>query len=71
MRIKLLLNNNKNPYGTKKTVMYKKEKTKKFEIDVKNMGVDIDKNEYREIVLSETNRPDAVFNVKKYKNSTK
>ncbi len=51
--------------------MYKKKKNKKFEIDIKNMGVDIDKNEYREIVLSNTNRPDAIFNVKKYKNNTK
>ncbi|MCX4275303.1 MAG: hypothetical protein OSJ27_05935 [Candidatus Gastranaerophilales bacterium] len=51
--------------------MYKKKKNKKFEIDIKNMGVDIDKNEYREIVLSNTNRPDVIFNVKKYKNNTK
>lgn len=54
--------------------MYKKEKNKKFEINIKNMGVDIDKNEYREIVLSNTNRPDAIFNVKnvakKYKNNS-
>lgn len=51
--------------------MYKKEKIKKIKIDVKNMGVDIDKNEYCEIVLSNTNRPDMLFDVKKYKNSTK
>ncbi len=51
--------------------MYKKEKTKKVEINIKNMGVDIDKNEYREIVLSNTNRPEDIFNkkfdIKKYK----
>lgn len=39
--------------------MYKKEKSKKIEINIKNMGVDIDKNEYREIVLSNSNRPEA------------
>ena len=38
----------------------KKEKTKK-EIDIKNMGVDIDKNEYKEIVLSQSNNPDKSF----------
>ncbi len=55
--------------------MYKKEKNKKAEINIKNMGVDIDKNEFREIVLSNTNRPDAIFgakfDVKKYKNNSK
>lgn len=55
--------------------MYKKEKNKKFEINIENMGVDIDKNEYREIVLSNTNRPEAAFCVnklvKKYKNNSK
>lgn len=34
------------------------KKSKKFKISIKNMGVDIDKNEYREIVLSDSNRPD-------------
>lgn len=47
--------------------MYKKEKPKKFKIDVKNMGVDIDKNEYRQIVLSSENVPDKAF-LKQYKN---
>lgn len=36
----------------------KKTKKKKFTIDIKNMGVDIDKNEYREIVLSNSNHPE-------------
>lgn len=39
----------------------KKKPTKKrpkFKIDIKNMGVDIDKNEYREIVLSNSNHPE-------------
>ena len=38
----------------------KKKKTKKtkFKINIKNMGVNIDKNEYREIVLSNSNHPD-------------
>ncbi len=47
--------------------MYKKEKPKKIKIDIKTMGVDIDKNEYRQIVLSSENRPDAAF-LKQYKN---
>ena len=36
----------------------KKPKKKKFTIDIKNMGVNIDKNEYREIVLSNSNHPE-------------
>ena len=35
-----------------------KKKKSKFKIDIKNMGVDIDKNEYREIVLSNSNHPE-------------
>ncbi len=35
-------------------------KKKKFKIDIKNMGVDIDKNEYREIVLSNSNHPEKI-----------
>ncbi len=34
------------------------KKRKKFQINIKNMGVDIDKNEYREIVLSNSNHPE-------------
>jgi hypothetical protein len=36
----------------------KSKKKKKFKIDIKNMGVDIDKNEYREIILSNSNHPE-------------
>jgi len=36
-------------------------KKKAPEIKIKNMGVDIDKNEYREIVLSNSARPEASF----------
>ena len=36
----------------------KKQKKKKFTIDIKNMGVNIDKNEYNEIVLSNSNHPE-------------
>lgn len=36
----------------------KKKPKKKKKINIKNMGVDIDKNEYREIVLSQSNQPD-------------
>lgn len=38
-----------------------KKKTKIPEINIKNMGVDIDKNEYREIVLSNSARPEQTF----------
>ncbi len=34
------------------------KKKAKFKIDIKNMGVNIDKNEYREIVLSNSNHPE-------------
>ncbi len=50
--------------------MKKQNKTKKFTIDIKNMGVDIDKNEYRQIVLSAENRPETAF-LKQYKNNKK
>lgn len=41
---------------------FKKPKNKKIKpIDVKTMGVDIDKNEYKEIVLSQSNNPDKSF----------
>ena len=36
----------------------KKKVKKKFKIDVKNMGVNIDKNEYYEIVLSNSSHPE-------------
>lgn len=37
----------------------KTKKTKK--LDIKNIGVDIDKNEYKEIVLSQSNQPEKNF----------
>ena len=37
---------------------YKPKKKKKFKIDTKNMGVNIDKNEYYEIILSNSARPE-------------
>lgn len=40
----------------------KKQKKKKFTVNIKNMGVDIDKNEYREIVLSNSNHPEIFKN---------
>lgn len=40
----------------------KKLKKKKFTVDIKNMGVNIDKNEYMEIVLSNTNHPENFSN---------
>lgn len=46
-----------NPYKPSK-------KKKKFEISTKNMGVNIDKNEYYEIILSNSAHPED-FNKKK------
>lgn len=37
------------------------QKKKAPEIKIKNMGVDIDKNEYKEIVLSNSAHPEASF----------
>lgn len=34
------------------------KKKKKFVIDTKNMGINIDKNEYYEIILSNSNHPE-------------
>lgn len=34
------------------------KKKAKFKINIKDMGVNIDKNEYREIVLSNSNHPE-------------
>lgn len=34
---------------------------KKPKIDITKMGVDIDKNEYKEIILSQSNHPDKSF----------
>ena len=36
------------------------KKKKKFTIDTKNMGVNIDKNEFREIILSNSNHPEII-----------
>ena len=35
-------------------------KKKKFKINTKNMGVNIDKNEYYEIILSNSNHPERI-----------
>lgn len=45
----------------KKENFVKLNKKKPPEIKIKNMGVDIDKNEYREIVLSNSARPEASY----------
>lgn len=39
----------------------KKRNKKIKKINIKNMGVDIDKNEYKEIVLSQSNNPNKNF----------
>ena len=47
--------------------MEKKPKKKnKLKINIKNMGVNIDKNEYYEIICSNSARPEDTY--KKYKN---
>ena len=40
--------------------MEKKKKKKKVTINIKNMGVNIDKNEYYEIILSNSARPEKI-----------
>jgi len=42
----------------KKAAAPNKKKKKKFKIDINKMGVNIDKNEYYEIVLSNAGRPE-------------
>ena len=46
------------------------KKKKKFVIDIKNMGINIDKNEYREIVLSNSSHPEIIQNFKKVLNNS-
>ena len=43
---------------------YKPKKNKKFKLDTKNMGVNIDKNEYYEIILSNSAFPEKTFKPK-------
>lgn len=50
--------------------MYKKKKTAKININTQNMGIDIDKNEFREIVLSNTNRPETLYSKKNLKSGS-
>ncbi len=38
--------------------MTEKKKKKKFKLDIKNWGINFDKNEYKEIVLSNSSRPE-------------
>lgn len=37
------------------------KKKKKFTVNTKNMGVNIDKNEYYEIILSNSNHPENTY----------
>ena len=39
----------------------KKKKTNKKKFNIKDMGINFDKNEYQEIVLSNSNRPHESF----------
>ena len=41
-----------------KSLKPKQNKKKKFTINTKNMGVNIDKNEYYEIIMSNSNHPE-------------
>jgi len=36
------------------------KKKKKFTVSTKNMGINIDKNEYYEILMSNSNRPETL-----------
>lgn len=49
--------------STKKTNKTPKPKKK---YTIKNMGINIDKNEYYEIILSNTNHPENLYTSKKY-----
>ena len=40
----------------------KKKKKKMSNLGIKNMGINIDKNEYYEIILSNSNHPDRYLN---------
>ena len=44
--------------------MDKKKKKKKFTVNIKNMGVNIDKNEFYEIILSNSAHPENINNNK-------
>ena len=48
-------------FKIKKNLNKNEKNSKKPEINIKDMGVDIDKNEYREIILSQSNHPDKSF----------
>lgn len=43
-----------------------KKQTKKKKYSIKNMGLNIDKNEYYEIILSNSNHPELFSNKDKY-----
>ena len=40
----------------------KNKKKKMFNLGIKNMGINLDKNEYYEIILSNSNHPDRYLN---------
>jgi predicted nucleic-acid-binding Zn-ribbon protein len=48
--------------------MENKRKKKKFTISTKNMGVDIDKNEYYEIICSNSAHPEDFYKKKTNRN---
>lgn len=43
-----------------KSTTTKTTKKKKFTVNIKNMGINIDKNEYYEILMSNSNRPETM-----------
>ena len=43
-----------------------KKITAKKKYGIKNMGIDVDKNEYYEIILSNSNHPESAFLKHKY-----
>ena len=49
-----------NENKTNETIPSKKKKKPKYKsLNIKNWGINFDKNEYQEIVLSNSNRPEA------------
>ena len=46
----------------------KKKKKKMSNLGIKNMGINIDKNEYYEIILSNSNHPDSYWHKKERDN---
>ena len=51
-------NQNQNNQPKKRTSFFKKKKLMYKSLNIKNWGIDFDKNEYKEIILSNSNHPE-------------